>query len=654
MPDSVLATAHSLRTLVADSFPLPPTATATPAPHPHPLGASPPPASLPALRAALSSHLSSLRSSLATFSALALPPSPSASQDPTAAGAATGKRETDKYLTLLRDCAQHQAALLAHRTAAAAHLATHRDNDAWPVRVPSTQTRGAVLEALEGIAKELALVAFRDDDGGGEGGAEGTAAEESTKPVTLSVGGKVMVVDFEVRGPANAGEGATVERVKVAYVVDGADRVCDPAAQKLHALLAGPAHHPDERDEQERWKGVRRVLRQLGELDAETERSGRDCFTLLTESLVDELGGALGGAQPAAGAEEGQGSPDLPALLPPSPTSLHPTLHLYSTPLASLLSPSPSSLSPRTPGVYAATISLDLSVPPGTGAGEAEAEAAAPRFVAALDPPVPLSRATGREICEALGLRGSRDSVRDEGEDGGEEADEGWWSATYPSLRPLSLRPVLPSPAPSPPPLVATHLRFSRAAQLVAALGVLRRQVRANEVVWSLLRERERGRDESEECGEVGDAQGKGRRREKKRRKVEAVEREDEGKTMTLDELFATPTAPSALPITLHPSRGSSGGGGGVLFSFPFPPSPTTEHLTGLPLSLSLSPAAVGRNSYRAQLSFPPGVVAHLGGGAERVEALERRVERVLEATGEAGLGMREVLGALETAGEGS
>ncbi|GJN92972.1 hypothetical protein Rhopal_006017-T1 [Rhodotorula paludigena] len=424
MPDSVLATAHSLRTLVAESFPSP-TATATPAPHPHPLSASPAPSSLPALRAALSSHLSSLRSSLATFSTLALPPSASA-QDPTAS--ATGKRETDKYLTLLRDSAQHQAALLAHRTAATAHLATHRDNDdAWPVRVPFTRSRGAVLEALEGVAKELALVAFRDGDGG-EGGAEGTAAEQSTKPVTLSVGGKVMVVDFEVRGgaaDASAGEGgATVERVKVAYVVDGTDRVCDPAAQKLHALLSGPCDN-----EQERWKGVRRVLRQLGELDAETERSGRDCFTLLTESLVEELGGALGGAQSAAGAEEGQG-PDLPALLPPSPTSLHPTLHLYSTPLASLLSPSPSSspASTKPPGVYTATISLDLSAPP--GAGEAE-DRDAPRFVAVLDPPVPLSRATGREICEALGLRGSRDLVRDEGEEEqeGEEADEGWWSA---------------------------------------------------------------------------------------------------------------------------------------------------------------------------------------------------------------------------------
>ena len=107
-----------------------------------------------------------------------------------------------------------------------------------------------------------------------------------------------------------------------------------------------------------------------------------------------------------------------------------------------------------------------------------------------------------------------------------------------PSLPPSSsTAPSAPAPSPAPAPaprLVATHLRFAHAAQLVAALGVLDAQMRANALVRSAV----------VPLATLGDAARPAKRA-----------RAQKGKSaggMTLDELFARASL-SLLSLPLSP-----------------------------------------------------------------------------------------------------
>ncbi|BGP41988.1 hypothetical protein JCM10449v2_005985 [Rhodotorula kratochvilovae] len=440
---SLLATAHSLRTALVASLASP--ASPSSSSSAHPLSGTAPSA-LPALRTTLTDSLSHLRTGLAAFSALALPPLSPVDAPPPVPDADTARhnRDRDKLLTLLRDVAHAESTLLAARS----------EVDGGP---SSTPAPAGIAETLELLAGDLGLVTFRDD------------APPSGSGVVLSLGGTLMVVDVELSAAGH------VERTKVAYVVGGADCTCPAASDRLQALLSG------EGELQARWRGVRSVLELLKELDEATERTGEDCFARLNRALPAALEAALAGV-------------DSPRLLP-SQATLLPLLHYHSTPLASL-HPShvlpPSSLSAldallALPGVYTASVSL-AAIEDG-----AHADPERP-YVARLSPPVPITRETGRRVCAALGLPVV---AADERAEQGAE-DEGWMSALLSAAEmdrtrayevkhpdcPLLAFSLAPPPPASPdshiatpqPKLLATHLRFAAPAQLLAALEVLRAQ----------------------------------------------------------------------------------------------------------------------------------------------------------------------------------
>ncbi|BGP33847.1 hypothetical protein JCM10296v2_005653 [Rhodotorula toruloides] len=683
---SLLETAHSLQTLLtsrlASSSTSPNASTASL----HPLSAIPP-TSVPELRAALASTVSTLRAGISQFSSFALPQADSATGEETK----DTKARRDRYLTLLRDAAGTESSLLASRKDDAERARRvlkrrRRDyDDVWEVTTPRTSGSNGptVLSVLESLAKELELVAFRDDDGIDGGRKDG--------PVTLSVGGKVMVVDFEVVGEMD------VAKVKVAYVVDGQDLQCSVAADRLHALLQRSQDgKANEAARQRCWQGVKTLLEQLRELDEATERIGQDCFTPLNRTLPDDLKSVLPAPAIHTGAEDIQ----LPLLLP-IPSSLQPLLLYHATPFARLtstfastvssatsssdISSSASSHEPslRQPGVYNLRISL-AAIEDNVVAGTADSQP----YTATLDPPVPFEAATGRAVCQALGLemceaheQGSNKGAMVGSErkgltdfvlplTGGErlETSQRMFETNIPASSAdaaLTIRfaaaPVI-SNAPQPD-FLATHLRFKEARQLRDALEVLEAQVRMNELVKSVALEQE---SKLERDGQDDAAVPDPKRRKEERSEVKEVK-------ISLDELFAgkfsplsqladwddspaTANSPLFLPVSLHcpspapaSSSSSSVSSPSLALSFPFPPLSPSSPLTGLPLALSITspfPSAETSEERMYSVSFiaPQAVIDALAGAGEGKGVLEKRVERVLEITGNLGLGLREVV----------
>jgi len=88
-----------------------------------------------------------------------------------------------------------------------------------------------------------------------------------------------MVVDFEVH--RSEGQKEVVKKVKVAYVFKGEQEFNDRAARKLQELFSHEGE--GEEAEEEKWSGVKEVLRELGELDKRTEREEKDAFEALDE-----------------------------------------------------------------------------------------------------------------------------------------------------------------------------------------------------------------------------------------------------------------------------------------------------------------------------------------------------------------------------------
>ncbi|GAA5825384.1 hypothetical protein JCM11251_006960 [Rhodosporidiobolus azoricus] len=661
---SLLASAHHLTALLhpltsPPPFPLSssPTSSVPPAALLHPLGPSSP-SDVSGLRTKAQETLSHLRSSLASFSSLALPPPPSdssfaADPTPTDANSPDKKRERDKYLTLLRDSAQHETTLLSLRSTDASYAQTLLTRRLSPSTTGSTygglyaalspveEEKGEMLKPLERSGKELGLAGFRDDEG-----------NEDARPerVTLSLGGKVMVVDFEVvRGRDGECEGERVEKVKVAYVPpapEGADSlVCVSAGQMLLSLLSpspssprAPGEEEEERkreDKHARWRAVRQVLEQLKGLDEATEKTGRDCFKTLTEDLTQ----AAKEAFPFADVN----STTFPSLLPsstsPSSASLLPRLLLHASPPARL-SASYSSLlttgSSPPPGVYTATLTLSalLSSPVPTAITvdqDKEKEREEVGYVAVLDPPVPITRETGQAMCEALGIRGVGELGR-KGADGtttGEGAagvgleellfrsagidspaiaGEREWEISFPDSQSASGTPASPltisfrlAPSPSSstgsssPSFLATHLRFSASPptplrdHLLPALHLLQAQIRANELV---LRVERRSRVEAEgRKRAIDDAGAEAQVGGKKGRKIGGKKgRKEAAEVVTLDDLFNDDLSapPAALPVYIHLSTPPS-----LKSSISLPRTPPPPSLTltfPVPLTSSALP----------------------------------------------------------------
>lgn len=290
--DTLLKTAHSLQTLFTTRLTPSSSSPDASAALIHPLSAIAP-ASVPYLRAALASTVSAFRTGVSQFSSLTLPqPGPTDGEETKDA-----KARRDRYLTLLRDAAGTEAYLLATRkddAVRARRVSKRRRREyegLWDVRTPSGAEEPSALAVLEGLAKDLELVTFRDDDGIDGGRKDG--------PITLSVGGKVMVVDFEVVA------GKDVAKVKVAYVVDAQDLQCAVAADKLHALLRHAREKEEDETVQQRcWRSVKSVLEQLKELDEATERLGQDCFTALNRTLSEDLRSFFPAPETRADAEQ--------------------------------------------------------------------------------------------------------------------------------------------------------------------------------------------------------------------------------------------------------------------------------------------------------------------------------------------------------------
>lgn len=259
---SLLETACALQHNLVQALP--------PHPHPHPLAlaSTSPLESIAQLRQTVQRSIRQLRTGLAQF--------------PAAAGGA------DRYLTQLKDAAASEAQLVAlwgrdlkprqKRT-----TARHQDDERDRYRVPtpcrsSTGREITTLQVLEHIASDLNLVTFRDHD-------DQDDDDDATTPVTLSLGGKLMVVDVT----ASSARSHHIQRVKVAYVVKGLDKLSTLAATKLEHLFATSdeedAEDVDVREEREqaRWKGIRRILSELKDLDEMADRTGRDAFQELEQ-----------------------------------------------------------------------------------------------------------------------------------------------------------------------------------------------------------------------------------------------------------------------------------------------------------------------------------------------------------------------------------
>ncbi|KWU41825.1 hypothetical protein RHOSPDRAFT_27395 [Rhodotorula sp. JG-1b] len=691
----------------------------------------------------------------------------------------------DRYLTQLKDAAASEAALLK----LALPRRPHADNNNDRYRVPTPRHGGlTALRVLEQIASELDLVTFRDHE----------HEDDAAAPVTLSLGGKLVVVDVT----ASSAQSHHIERVKVAYVVRSLDKLSTLAATKLENLFA-TSDEEDEEDEdvreereQARWKGIRRILSELKDLDEMAHRTGTDAFQEL-EKVDANLGTAFfrkkkdddDVAEPA-GASASAAAPKDRLLIQPR-DSLYPIVIYHATPFAQLGSRwtrliSSSSLSrfeimealrgdggQRQAGnIYAVQLELGpLLLPPEsepkpesqptTAAKEDDDRPAgsSPLFLARLIPSgVPILPETGRVVLEALGFgsetesesgkgvgagtramtgAGGEGNLQDDGrrarpvddEDEGDDNDaakEGgagggerrsrtrtrtrtrtalaWMRAALPPSttttshsRSLLLRyqfPTTPSAsssssrsssaentAASTGCYEASYLAFRSIPHLVAALEILARQTRLNELLRSVVDERYGAvvGPSSSVDGTALPAHGHGQGAAEK-----------PVKPMSLDDLFTPPSAdtPLAVPISVGTGTGLGPGASSsssstsasppptFSLSFPFPAlEAAPPNLLGLPLSLhfSLPPLVVADNTLPSASSSssrsssaaaaeeeeviittkfvaPDEVVRSLLGGEEARRELEGRVGRVVRETGVVGLAVEEVVRTLRRA----
>ncbi|GAA6019791.1 hypothetical protein JCM11491_000269 [Sporobolomyces phaffii] len=340
-PRSLLATVTSLRADLDASFP-------RRGARPHALSAVAP-SRVAHLRAHLEQSLATLRSSLASLESLLPPPEDVSPRNP----------NLDKFLSLLSQSAATQHSLLSLSATSPSKRAgtggRERDRDearrraAYPTLHPEEVAKAGlvVLPILERIAKDLGLVCFRDDehehgdsDSAAAGGALDETAQGAPEVVTLSLGGKVMVVDFKLHrerrlGPATPETAESVHGIKVAYVWKGEQYFDERSARKLSALFQSDDN--ERRDKEGMWSSVRNVLQELHEAD---ERTAADDGKVDWFAQLDHLVATVEQEFPPIASLDDSLAVSLPALLP-DPASLYPLILLSATPSA-LLHPAAS------------------------------------------------------------------------------------------------------------------------------------------------------------------------------------------------------------------------------------------------------------------------------------------------------------------------
>jgi hypothetical protein len=267
-PPSILALAHSLHASLSSTF-------APLLPHPshilHPLGPIPP-SSLSKSRAQLNTTLTSLHAACAAFSneTLALVPDSSIARGPARAA-------SEKYLSLLKESAASQSVLLEAEEDKNRRAELLRRRGEYEVNLPLLERDllrdlpGAErsLGVLERIAKGLGLDCFKDEP-------RREVRESGEVEVhTLSVGGKAMVVDFEVDGTSGG-----FERVKFTYHVLEDQHEDEEVARRLQSNLGGMDGSAEEAGLESALVMFRESLRELKVLDEMTAASNVDCFAV--------------------------------------------------------------------------------------------------------------------------------------------------------------------------------------------------------------------------------------------------------------------------------------------------------------------------------------------------------------------------------------
>ncbi|GAA5956226.1 hypothetical protein JCM3765_005497 [Sporobolomyces pararoseus] len=272
---SLLSITDSLRTHLINS--LPPTSTDH-----HSLSnlsSLTNPSQITSLRSNLTQTLETLRNSLESFRTLLPPPE---EED--------RERDVglDKYLNLLLQSCQTESNLLSTISSTSINTPFH-SREGYPILHPSEeQDSFSISNILERISKDLGLVSFRDDDHD-EGEIGDSEKEKQKEVVTLSLGGKVMVVDFKIhRQTTNTTNSSTDSKrewidttevtgnsnIKVSYVFKNEQFFNQNSSSQLLSIF----RDYQEQGGEELWSRVYRILKELEQLDDRTSKEGSNYF----------------------------------------------------------------------------------------------------------------------------------------------------------------------------------------------------------------------------------------------------------------------------------------------------------------------------------------------------------------------------------------
>lgn len=280
---SILSTAHALHSSLLATFnPLLPSRSSHLL---HPLGPLPP-ASLSSTRRLLTSTLADLRTACTTFASHTLSdvPDSSATRGPVRAG-------TEKYLSLLKESAGSQSILLERREDARRGKELLARREGYAGRLPVLEQRllegggtERTLRILESVAESCGLACFQEKGMLVKGGKE-------VEVHTLSIGGKVMVMDFEVDAQG------VVDKIKFVYVLENEhvdDGIAARLLEKLVGLEAVGAGEQEEARAEKKLRELREIMRELRRLDEMTEETTVDCFAI-TSKMVESIAAVLEG-----------------------------------------------------------------------------------------------------------------------------------------------------------------------------------------------------------------------------------------------------------------------------------------------------------------------------------------------------------------------
>ncbi|KAK4698661.1 hypothetical protein P7C70_g7613, partial [Phenoliferia sp. Uapishka_3] len=272
-PPTIYSLAHTLHAQLSSTINAANQSQASPSSSPtthlhHPLN----PTSLPSTLATFST----LRQACTSFSSSILSPSVN-----------DHRQATEKLLSLLRETSASQASIILSNNAIQSFATTQAQREAaapvlsWNLLEGFKGSRGErTLAIVEGISEALGFLSYKETSQVmGDGGEVGEIA-------TLSLGADVMVVDIEV-----VLSSGVVRRVKFSYVRDGQQKEDEEVARIIMGTLGGVERVLDVDGEEKAEKGLRRFrnsLKELKLLDEASKDGGGDAF-----EAVKKMAGAI-------------------------------------------------------------------------------------------------------------------------------------------------------------------------------------------------------------------------------------------------------------------------------------------------------------------------------------------------------------------------